>query len=61
MKLSSMGAPEIVMLTTSDAANDENFVKMTTFPFQCLRWHAMCGPLDPLLQTKINGNLRMDK
>ena len=34
MKFSSLAALEVVILTTSSAANDENFVKMTTFSFQ---------------------------
>ena len=33
MRFSSLSAPEVVMLTTSSAANDENFIKMTSFPF----------------------------
>ena len=35
MKLSSLAALEVVKMTTSSAASDENFVKMTTFSFQC--------------------------
>ena len=35
MKFSSLAALEIVILTTSGAASDENVVNMTTFPFQC--------------------------
>ena len=34
MKFSSLAALEVVILTTSNAASDENFVKMTTFSFQ---------------------------
>ena len=34
-KISSLAALEVVILTTSSAASDENFVKMKTFPFQC--------------------------
>ena len=34
MKLSSLTALEIVKMTTSSAASDDNFVKMTTFSFQ---------------------------
>ena len=34
MKLSSLAALEVVKVTTSSAASDENFVKMTTFLFQ---------------------------
>ena len=30
-----MAALEVVILTTSSAASDENFIKMKTFPFQC--------------------------
>ena len=33
-KISSMAALEVVIMTTSNAAHDENFIKMTTFPFQ---------------------------
>ena len=36
MKFSSLAALEVVILTTSGAASDENFVKMTTFSFQCI-------------------------
>ena len=37
-KLSSLAAPEAVKYhATSCAANDEDFVKMTTFPFQCMK------------------------
>ena len=35
MKFSSLAALKVVKMTTSSAASDENFVKMTTFPFQC--------------------------
>ena len=35
MKLSSLAALEVVKVTTSSTASDENFVKMTTFLFQC--------------------------
>ena len=35
MKLSSLAALEVVILTTSGAASDENFIKMTTFSSQC--------------------------
>ena len=34
MKCSSLAALEVVKMTTSSAASDENFVKMTTFWFQ---------------------------
>ena len=33
MEFSSLAALEVVILTTSSAANDENLIKMTTFPF----------------------------
>ena len=36
MKCSSLAALEVVKMTTSSAASDENFVKMTTFLFQCM-------------------------
>ena len=35
MKFSWLPALEIVKITTSSAATDENFIKMMTFPFQC--------------------------
>ena len=34
MKFSSLAALEVVKMTTSSAASDENFVKMTSFSFQ---------------------------
>ena len=34
MKFSSLAEPAVVILTTSNAANDENFVKMVKCPFQ---------------------------
>ena len=34
MKFSSLAALEVVILTTSGAASDGDFIKMTTFPFQ---------------------------
>ena len=36
MKFSSLAALKVVKMTTSSAASDENFVKMTTFSFQCV-------------------------
>ena len=39
-KFSSLAAPEAVILITSGATSDENFVKMTIFPLQ---WYKM-GP-----------------
>ena len=40
MKFSSLAALEVVIWATSGAASVENFVKMTTFSFQCcaLSW-----------------------
>ena len=35
MKFSWLAEPEVVKMTTSGAASCENFVKMTTFLFQC--------------------------
>ena len=35
MKSSSLAALKVVKMTTFSAASDENFIKMTTFPFQC--------------------------
>ena len=40
MKFSSLAALKVVKMTTSSAASDENFVKMTTFSFQ---WHWIFG------------------
>ena len=34
MKFSSLAALEVVKMTTSSAARDENFIKMMTFPSQ---------------------------
>ena len=34
MKLSSLAAPEVVILTTSGAASDRNFIKRRAFPFK---------------------------
>ena len=34
MKFSSLAALKVVKMTTSSAANDENFIKMMTFSFQ---------------------------
>ena len=34
-KFSSLAALEVVTLTTSSAASDDNFIKMKTFPFLC--------------------------
>ena len=34
-KFSSLTALEVVILTTSSAASDDNFIKMKTFPFLC--------------------------
>ena len=36
-KSSSLAALKVVKMTTFSAASDENFIKMTTFPFQCIR------------------------
>ena len=36
MEFSSLAALEVVILTTSSAANDENLIKMTTFPFHSI-------------------------
>ena len=36
MKFSSLAALKVVILTTFSAASDEDFVKMTTFLFQCI-------------------------
>ena len=35
MKSSSLAALKVVILTTIGAASDEDFIKMTTFSFQC--------------------------
>ena len=34
MKFSSLAALKVVKMTTFSATSDENFIKMTTFPFQ---------------------------
>ena len=39
MKFSSVAAPEVVKMIAFSAANGENFVQMTTFPFQCTWWY----------------------
>ena len=39
MKFSSLAALKVVKMTTSSAASDENFIKMTTFSFQ---WVMFC-------------------
>ena len=39
MKFSSLAALKVVKMTTSSAANDENFIKMMTFSFQ---WLSIC-------------------
>ena len=38
----SLAAPEAVKITTFSAAIDENFIKMTTFPFQCWKQSYDC-------------------
>ena len=35
MKFSSLATLEVVILTTSSVASNENFIKMKTFLFQC--------------------------
>ena len=35
MKFSSLAAPKVAKMATFGAASDENFIKMTIFPFQC--------------------------
>ena len=42
-KFSSLVAVEVVILTTSSAASDESFVKMTTFSFQWYSLQRVCG------------------
>ena len=37
-KSSSLAALKVVKMTTFSAASDENFIKMTTFPFQCITY-----------------------
>ena len=46
MKCSSLAALEVVKMTTSSAASDENFVKMTTFLFQWGQGLSYCILLD---------------
>ena len=42
MKFSSLAALKVVKMTTSSAASDENFIKMTTFSFQ---WYSIWLPI----------------
>ena len=69
MKFSSLAALEVVILTTSSAANDENFIQITTFPFQCdcrfcpypsrsLQWHWVSAGQETLKNVRIR-NMRM--
>ena len=51
IKISSLAALKVVKMTTSSAASDENFVKMTTFSFQCLELYVTetsTGACDPI-------------
>ena len=41
MKFSSLAALEVVILTTSIAANGENFIKMKIFLFQLISTYGM--------------------
>ena len=51
MKFSSLAALKVVKMTTSSAASDENFIKMTTFSFQ---WHGVvCRILRDSLEVSI--------
>ena len=36
IKFSSLAALEVVILTTPNAASDEKFRQMASFPFQCI-------------------------
>ena len=56
MKFSSLAALKVVKMTTSSAASDENFIKMTTFSFQCFmrRHHCQCCSLCDLTHTLLN-------
>ena len=47
-KFSSLAALEVVILTTFSAANDENFIKMKTFPFQCSQQAIIWTNADPI-------------
>ena len=62
MEFSSLAALEVVILTTSSAVSDENFVKMTTFSYQCIAsswfwimflyiWYHLSGWLTRFLQV----------
>ena len=59
MKFSSLAALKVVKLTTSSAASDENFIKMTTFSFQCIcvtqpGWvEVMCHEILTLLMPRL--------
>ena len=48
-KFSSLAAPEVAKMTTSGAARDENFIKMT-FPIECIN-------MVDLLETHYNISL----
>ena len=53
MKFSSPTALDVVKMTTSSAASDENFTKMTTFQFQYVRIiHDHCTAFDTLRPTQ---------
>ena len=45
MKVSSLAAPKVVILTTFGAASDEDFIKMKTFSFQCISYRNISSEL----------------
>ena len=54
-KFSTLAALEVVILTTSSAASDENFIKMTTFSF------CVVLPGSDLSTRKVKHSTRKDK
>ena len=46
-----MNAVEVVILTTSSTAGDNNFIKMKTFSFQCMVKGAQVGRHASLMDT----------
>ena len=65
MKFLALAALEVVILTTSSAASDENFFKIMTFPFQCIKrnmtteeehtWHSQNNTPYPTLTGELWG------
>ena len=60
MKSSSLAALKVVKMTTFSAASDENFIKMTTFPFQCIETTPN-NPKQPQTTTNNHTKTRQNK